>query len=130
MKHDLTVHATLLVTGAALAVSFETYPKDCTYLHFASGNVEFTLTASALKQNALEAIAAIPTAFGVTEGEEMLIELDDDYSMHIALDGNHIRFTQGEEELVYWVCDELQEESEIVMGAIGGYMCNPDALPR
>lgn len=131
MPHDITLTARLRPDSTAMTLSFEAYPKDASYLHFEANGKAFTITADAFKANAMVAIASIPAALGITDGEEMIVDLADGYSLHIALDGNHIRFMEGKDDILYWVCDELQEsaETENILGAIAGYAIHPSAIP-
>lgn len=130
MKQNITINGTIKANDVPIMISFAEYPEACTQLVFQSGESCVALTSEALRCGAISAIAAIPAAFGITD-EEMVIVLASDRWMHIASDGNHIRFTSSDVdslgfEVAYWVCDEFEEdeEAESILGAIGGLLCS------
>lgn len=130
MKHDLTLIALISQSNEPIEISFSEFPKECTYIHFKANGQEFNLTADSLKQDAIKEISDLSEAFGVNPLDELEITFDDGDILRIASDGNHIRFTSGDKEIGYWVCDEFEEESETenILGAIAGITINRDNL--
>lgn len=108
--------------------SFEAQ-QDVDKLIIVSGENEgvLSVTAETLSSSTVSILSMIAVFFETHEDtesadDEIILTILGSAKLHFCRHGNHVRVTDMEHEVAYWVCDEFSEAAGEVLGALMGLL--------
>ncbi len=123
------VKTTTIEVTRSLSITYNPQP-ECDFFNLHINKESIVITAADVIKNTKTVLRHLAEFIIANNQGSTILRLGGNYFMHTAPDGDHIRFTHFNKELVYWDSQELADDATCVLGAIIFAITQPEVIKK